>query len=241
VTAQPIKLLNVLEGISELVGGAVSKDMLKRFLKRLDYSYRRIRRVLRKSPDPVIYNKKLDELTELIKLEKSNFLKIYDVDESGFNETPCIPYGWQEKGKHLSIPSQRGRRCNVFGIMSSDNELYATTTEKSINSIFVIDAVDRFAACTKRAPRAVLVFDNAKIHHSEAFVAKIPEWETQGVEIFYLPTYSPHLNRIETLWRKCKYEWLLPQDYQSWKELTTKIHHILDNFGSEFTIKFTPF
>ncbi len=241
MSLEPIKLLNVLEDLSNTLGISVSKKMLKRFLKKLNYSYRRIRRVLKKSPDPIIYNQKLDELTNLISLEKKQFLKIYFVDESGFNETPCIPYGWQEKGQPLSIPSQRGQRCNVFGIMSSDNELYATTTEKSINSAFVIHAVDTFADCPNRAPRAVLVFDNAKIHHSEPFKAKIPEWQEKGVEVFYLPTYSPHLNRIETLWRKCKYEWLKPQDYESWKILKTKIHHILENFGSEFTIKFDPF
>lgn len=239
--AQPIKLLSVLDDISKLVGFIVTKDMLKRFLKRLGYSYRRIRKVLRKSPDPVVYNQKLDELTELIRLEKGNFLKIYYVDESGFNETPCVPYGWQEKGVPLTIGAQRGRRCNVFGIMSSDNELYTSCTEKSIKSAFVIDVVDTFADCPKRAPRAVLVFDNAKIHHSAEFKAKIPEWQEKGVEIFYLPTYSPHLNRIETLWRKCKYEWLLPQDYQSWKHLTDKIQYILQHFGTEFTIKFTQF
>ena len=26
--------------------------------------------------------------------------------------------------------------------------------------------------------------------------------------LFYLPTYSPHLHNIETLWRNMKYEWL---------------------------------
>jgi hypothetical protein len=241
VKLQPIKLFNLLAGLSAELGFPVSKDMLKRFLKRLGYTFRRIRRVLKKTPDPIIYHQKLDELTKLIALEKQNFLKIYFVDESGFNETPCIPYGWQEKGANLSIPSQKGRRCNVFGIMNSDNELYATTSEKSINAAFVISAVDAFADCPKRAPRAVLVFDNAKIHHSKLFKNKIPEWQDKGIEIFYLPTYSPHLNRIETLWRKCKYEWLVPNDYQSWKQLKDKIHHILNNFGTEFTIKFNTF
>ena len=234
-------MLNLLEGLSKDLGFPISKDMLKRFLKRLGYTFRRIRRVLKKTPDPIIYNKKLDELIQFIRLEKTNFLKMYFVDESGFNETPCIPYGWQEKGVNLGIPTQKGKRCNVFGIMSSDNELYATMSEKSINAAFAISAIDAFADCPKRAPRAILVLDNAKIHHAETFKDKIPEWQAKGVEIFYLPTYSPHLNRIETLWRKCKYEWLLPQDYQSWNHLKDKINHIINNFGTEFTIKFNPF
>jgi transposase len=241
VTQQPLKLLNILEGISTFVGRVVSKNTLITFLKKLGYSYRRIRKRLKKSPDEADYNRKLDELTDLIRLEKSNFLTIYYADESGFNETPCVPSGWQLKEESLSMPSQRGQRWNVFGIMSSNNQLFANKTKGSIKSVFVIASIDEFANSSERAPRAVIVIDNATIHHSEEFKAKIPQWAELGVEIFYLPTYSPHLNRIETFWRKCKYEWLLPEDYQSWKHLTLKIEHILANFGTEYKIKFKEF
>lgn len=215
--------------------------MLIRFLKKLGYTYRRIRKVTKKSPDEAVYDQKLDELTTLIGLEKSQFLKLYFVDESGFNETPSVPYGWQAKGENLSIGSQHGQRCNVFGIMSSDNEFYSMTSNKSIDADFVIKAVDTFALNPNRSPRSILVFDNARIHHSTAFMSKFAEWEEQGIQIFYLPPYSPHLNRIETLWRKIKYEWLVPADYESWATLTAKIEYILNNFGSEYTINFDPF
>ena len=233
--------MSILEGISTYIGKKVSKATLIKFLKKLGYSYRRIRKRLKKSPDEAEYNRKLDEITELIRLEKSKFLTIYYADESGFNETPSVPYGWQHKDEPLSSPSQRGQRWNVFGIMSSDNQLFAHKTKGSIKSPFVIDCIDAFANSSQRAPRAVIKIDNATIHHSEEFKAKIPEWSELGVEIFYLPTYSPHLNRIETFWRKCKYEWLLPEDYQSWKHLTAKIEHILDNFGTEYKIDFKKY
>ena len=233
--------MSILEGISTYVGQKVSKPILIKFLKKLGYRYRRIRKRLKKSPDTAEYNRKLDEITKLIRLEKSKFLTIYYADESGFNETPSVPYGWQHKDEPLSSPSQRGQRWNVFGIMSSDNQLFAHKTKGSIKSAFVINCIDAFANSLQRAPRSVIKIDNATIHHSEEFKAKIPQWAELGVEIFYLPTYSPHLNRIETFWRKCKYEWLLPQDYQSWKDLTTKLEHILDNFGTNYKINFKEF
>ncbi|MDQ3633153.1 MAG: transposase [Acidobacteriota bacterium] len=37
---------------------------------------------------------------------------------------------------------------------------------------------------------------------------RIKYWQTRGLYIFYLPTYSSHLNIAETVWRKLKYEWL---------------------------------
>lgn len=207
----------------------------------MDYSYRRIRKVLKKSPDPEIHDAKLKEILQLVGLEKKKFLKIYYADECGFNETPSVPYGWQSKDEPLTISTTRGQRWNVFGIMSSDNQLFSSKTKNSIKSDFIIKAIDEFAKSSNRDPRSVIMIDNAKIHHSDVFKLKIKEWQEQGVEIFYLPTYSPHLNRIETLWRKCKYEWLLPQDFVSWKSLTEKIEYILQNFGSEFTIQFKPF
>jgi transposase len=233
--------LSILEGISTYIGIFVSKGVLINFLKKIGYTYRRIRKRIKKTPDEVEYKRKLDEMTDLIRLEKSKFLTIYYADESGFNETPCVPYGWQHKDELLSVPSQRGQRWNVFGIMSSDNQLFAHKTKGCIKSAFVINCIDSFANSMDRSARAVIQIDNAKIHHSVEFKAQIPKWAEQGVEIFYLPTYSPHLNRIETLWRKCKYEWLLPEDYQSWLHLTAKIELILENFGKTYQIKFNDF
>lgn len=233
--------MSIIEGISEYVGKTISKPILIKFLKKLGYTYRKIRKRLKKSPDEGEYNRKLDEITALIRLEKAKFLTIYYADEAGFNETPCVPYGWQHKDELLSIPTQRGQKWNVFGIMSSDNQLFTYKTKGSIKSDFVINAIEEFADNPKRDPQAAILIDNAAIHHSEEFKAKMTQWNEKGVYILHLPTYSPHLNRIETFWRKCKYEWLLPQDYLSWKTLTEKLELIFDTFGNNYTIDFAEF
>lgn len=232
-------MLSILAGLSESLGKQVSKEMLKKFLKKLGYSYRRVRKRLKKSADPVEYAQKVKELKTLIELEQNGFLTIYYADEAGFSETPCVPYGWQPKNEPLSIPSQRGRRCNVFGLMSRQNELHAYSTLKSVDSTFVIQSIDDFVLNKCGKGRSVIVIDNAKIHHSEAFKTKIPQWEEHNVFVFYLPPYSPHLNLIEIFWRKCKYEWLLPQHFESWQALRTQVDDILQCFGSKYTIDFS--
>lgn len=231
----------LLGGLWARLGFSISKGMLVRFLKKLGYTYRRIRKRVKGKPDPAVYEEKLDQLTELVRLEKKKFLKIYFADEAGFDQVPSVPYGWQEKTVSLSYPSSRGQRLNVFGIMSSDNELYTRTSTKSIDSALVIEAIDTFANCLQRSPISVILVDNARIHTSEEFKAKHKEWRGKGVWIFYLPTYSPHLNRIETLWRKIRYEWLLPADFASWGALKTKLEVILGNFGNEYAINFSDF
>ncbi len=49
--------------------------------------------------------------------------------------------------------------------------------------------------------------DQASIHTSHAILV-LAEWQEKQLEIFWLPTYSPHLNLIEILWRFMKYEWM---------------------------------
>lgn len=81
-----------------------------------------------------------------------------------------------------------------------------------------------------RAPAPPCLLDNAKIHYVAAFQARLVVWEEQDLNIFYLPVYSPHLNKIETLWRKIKYSWLRSEAYCTFKILKISIWHILNLF-----------
>lgn len=69
----------------------------------------------------------------------------------------------------------------------------------------VIACIDAF--CKTLKTKTVLVIDNASIHTSEAFENKKDGWKKKGLEVFYLPKYSPELNKIELLWKFMKYNW----------------------------------
>lgn len=172
----------------------------------------------------------------LLYLEEQGFIKIFFADESGFSLTPCIPYGWQEKGAYIRITPKKSQSTNVFGLLSKDNDFYAYTSQQSINSDLVIAFIDDFAK--QITQRTVIILDNAPIHRSEAFENKICEWEAQDLYIFFLPKYSPHLNLIEILWRKIKYEWLKPHHYLNRETFIEALENILVRIGKEFTINF---
>lgn len=101
----------------------------------------------------------------------------------------------------------------------------------------MIAFLDDFAE--KTTQKTVVVLDNATIHHSDDFKDKIPEWEEKDLYIFYLPTYSPHLNLIETLWRMIKYRWLKPEDYADFQTLTDAVEDIICNIGKGLKINFS--
>jgi len=81
--------------------------------------------------------------------------------------------------------------------------------------------------------------DNGPIHHAKVVKDELASWEKQGMYLFYLPTYSPHLNPIEILWRFCNYKWLNKSHYTSWLKLKKAILGIFKEYGSTYTINFT--
>ena len=121
--------------------------------------------------------------------------------------------------------------------MNKENDLTPYVTTQNFNSDLVIECIDDFVETIEK--KSVIIIDNASIHHSEDFEDKIPEWEEQNLQVFFLPTYSPHLNLIEILWRKIKYEWLEPEHYENWTTFKIALEHILCNVGKEFKINFS--
>ena len=106
-----------------------------------------------------------------------------------------------------------------------------------INTSFICKSIDDFI--TKIKKPTVIILDNAPWHKSKAFIARISEWQKDDLYIFHLPRYSPHMNLIETLWRKIKYEWLRPKDFNSKTALKKRLQYIFMNFGLLFNINFS--
>ena len=172
-----------------------------------------------------------------MKLEDIGAIDLLFSDETGFNLVPCIPYGWQPIGEQLSIRSAKDRVCNLYGLLSRKGRLQAWSTAQSINSDFIIECLDELAHEIRRP--TVIVLDNAPWHVSEKMRNNEKGWNDKDLYLFFLPTYSPHLNLIELLWRKIKYEWLKAEDYLSARKLKEALYRIIENYDKEFTVNFS--
>ena len=113
------------------------------------------------------------------------------------------------------------------------------TTEQNIDSRFIFERLESLS--TKLKKPTVVVLDNARIHRSKVIKERFKVWRHRGLYIFYLPRYSPRLNIVETLWRKLKYEWLSPADYQSKENLFYQIRLALTAMGNSLFIGFSKF
>jgi len=232
----PKNLNKILALVYEHFGIEVSKQTIKRVLKSLKFSWRRIRKIVKGKPDPKIYQERKEALEDLIEEDKQGIIDLRYFDESGFCLVPYVPYAWQEDGETIAIPSGHSQRLNVLGFMNKHNDLEAYCFECSVTSEVVVGCFDHF--CMNIQSPTVVAVDNASIHRSECFQNKIPEWEKKGLLVFYLPEYSPELNLIEILWRFMKYEWIDFSAYNSWDDLVNYVNGVLKKFGEEYKINF---
>ncbi|MBC7921644.1 MAG: transposase [Ferruginibacter sp.] len=170
---------------------------------------------------------------------------------------PYLPYGWQKTGRLAAALLCKGqvlqifacnqhKRLNLLGLMSLDNRLTVYPSEQSLTGTFVVKALEDFLAKPHSKP-VVIVLDNGPIHRCQAVYQQQAQWEEKGAYLFFLPTYSPHLNPsegtlrsnpIEILWRFIKYRWLNKPNYDSWTKLKAAITQVIADFGSIYKINF---
>jgi transposase len=82
-----------------------------------------------------------------------------------------------------------------------------------------------------------VILDNASVHKAKEIQPLIKVLEQKGLKLYFLPPYSPELNRIEKLWHKMKYKWMA---FKARDALTLEadIDLILDGFGTDYRITF---
>ena len=212
-------------------------DINSPFKKKLSYNWKRFRKSVAGKPNPVEYEQKRDLLKKLLLVEQHGLIDLYFTDESGFSLTPSIPYGWQPTGKQRTIRSSSAKVLNIFGLLSNQGKLITYARKENTNSDYVIACINDL--CSKITRLTVLVLDNASWHTSEKIQGMLQQWAEKDLYLIFLPPYSPHLNLIETLWRKMKREWLKPEDYESAATLKKAIFTIIKNYDHDYTIDFS--
>jgi transposase len=109
----------------------------------------------------------------------------------------------------------------------------------AIDAGFVVEQLEALSFSLRR--QTVVVLDNAPAHVAMRVQRRRVFWQQRGLFVFYLPPYSPHLNIVEVLWRKLKYQWLRPQDYLEPQTLFYQVHQALAAVGTLLKIHFAPF
>ena len=136
----------------------------------------------------------------------------------------------------------RGRRLNVLGALASGGDapgLVWTEPAGTLDSAAFLTFVWREVAGLPAPPAdlplgyrrtrpCAIVLNNYSVHRSKAVQATLPDLERVGVGLYYLPPYSPELNRIEPLWRHVKHEELPIRSYRTLENLRAAVTDALN-------------
>lgn len=169
-------------------------------------------------------------------LDRMDYIDLYFGDGAHFSLIPNLPYAWQHKDNPILLPSKRSQSLSVLGLMNLECKLFFKMIESSVKSADIISLLDEFVLTITK--RTVVILDNAPIHHSKAFQQKIKFWESMDLFIYFLPPYSPELNKIEILWRFIKYKWLPFDAFLNFKNLKERLNNVLANLQTKYVINF---
>lgn len=215
-------------------------DTLKVVLRQNRFSFRRTRRIPSKRPSQSHRAAVERALGKLRHLQSKGICDLFFGDEAGFCLQPTLSYLWQPKGQTLGLPAQaHSKRLNVLGFWHDcDGRFFHRTQIGRVGATEFIAAVEEDFLPNLQRP-AVLVLDNGSLHRAKAVRERRAQWRSRGLRLLFLPPYSPHLNRIETLWRFIKHRWLPPSAYCTFHSLKESVCSILKNIGSKYRITFS--
>jgi transposase len=159
-------------------------------------------------------------------------LRLLYLDESGFSPSLPTGYSWclPNQRKRVKYEYPQGRRVNALATyepFAAVPALDALPFERTLTSD------DLLAYLRERLPAAdvprVVVLDNAGMHTSKVAKAARPGLAKRGIFLYYLPAYSPELNRIEPVFKRVKHHDIPARSYTSKADLRAAVE---DGFNS---------
>src|SRR5690606_693651 len=110
-----------------------------------------------------------------------------------------------------------------------NHELVTIRTTDSINSDTVCSLLEKLDQ-EYPAEEITLVMDNARYQYNR----RVQELaETLGIELLYLPPYSPNLNLIERVWRLVKSKCLRNKYHEDFGSFRGSIDNFLDSLNGK--------
>lgn len=168
---------------------------------------------------------------EALKKRAGNKEPIYFVDSVHPEHQTRLAYGWIMKGERKNIATTgRQYRLNFMGGICLNGHTIIYEQAERINEHSIQSFLYRLR---KRHPgryKVHIIWDNAGYHCSKQ-VQKFAQ--ELGVEIHYLPPYSPNLNPIERLWKIMHEHVTYNRYYETFSDFTEAMRHFFRHIGKK--------
>ena len=145
---------------------------------------------------------------------------VFFVDAAHFVFGAFLGYLWCFARCWIKAPSGRQRFNGLGALHAITQEVITVTNFTYINAESVCQLLRKLSALGLQVP-ITLVLDNARYQRC-ALVQSVAD--TLGIELLYLPAYSPNLNLIERLWKFVKKQCLYSKGCRSHIDVGTLRH-----------------
>ncbi len=142
------------------------------------------------------------------------------MDAAHFIYTTYLGFLWCFHRIFLRSPSGR-QRFNVLGCLDAvTHQIHSFTNEGYINAQSVCELLTRVAAFYGPSLPITIFLDNAKYQRCELVCHHA---KRLGIELEFLPSYSPNLNLIERYWKWVKKRCLYSQYHADFSAMKSAI------------------
>jgi len=186
-----------------------------------------------------------EELEPRLEEARQGKRHVFFVDAAHFVMQPFLGFLWCFVRQFIQASSGR-KRFNVLGALHATTLQVVTFTNDSyINSLSVAKLMCKIAVEFAGLP-ITLIMDNARYQHCR-FVVDLAT--ALGIELLFLPSYSPNLNLIERLWKFIKKKCLYSEYYEMFTDFKQAIVGCIAKTDGEYkqelasllTLKFQTF
>ena len=244
--ARPAKSVNeAVQRIEKLTDIRRSPTQVAKFIKDLGLKRLKVGHIPAKA-DPEKQQAFLEEELEPRLAEaRQGERHVFFVDAAHFVMRPFLGFLWCFVRQFIRAPSGR-QRFNVLGALHATTLQVVTFTNDSyINSLSVAKLMCQIAVEFAGLP-ITLVMDNARYQRCR-FVKDLAT--ALGIELLFLPSYSPNLNLIERLWKFVKKKCLYSEYYETFTDFKQAIEGCIAETNGEhkqelaslLTLKFQTF
>jgi transposase len=235
---QPPHTINqASEMIFETTGIRLKHSACRDFLKKIGMNYKCCGLVPGKIADDPVHQKVQQEfhdqkLQPLLSEAKVGKHTVLFVDAAHFVMGAYLGMLWCFVRQLL--PSASGRkRHNILGAYDPvRHEAITVTNDTYINQHVFCTFLDKIAATYAESECPItLILDNARYQKCQSVFDKA---EALGIELLYLPPYSPNLNLIERLWRFVKKQVLYCKHYDKFVDFKNSIDTCMSELATKF-------
>jgi transposase len=228
-------LAEAVDRIEKVTGLRRSPTQVGEFFKKLGLKRRKVGQIPAKA-DPEKQQQFLaEELEPRLQESRQDQRHLFFMDAAHFVLQPFLGFLWSFVRIFIKAPAGR-QRFNVLGALHATSlQLVTVTNCDYINSQSVAALLRQLAALFTDLP-ITLVLDNARYQRCR-FVQTVAD--ELGIELLFLPPYSPNLNLIERLWKFVKKQCLYSQYYEKFADFKQAIQDCLAEVSGKFKEQLT--